>query len=497
MKELQEIFPNAKDVERAHLLEASKLIARNHKASQNFKDAIGAWETVLTLDKTDVFAWCELGTCWMNLNQLDAARACFKQARRLKPSYVPPLLALADLETFAKPSRARKALSLLELAASKLGPNDLNAAPYHVSRATALAELKRYDEAERAARHAMSLRQEWPPAWSVLGNILTDQGRFEDAIPVNKRAYEMTGDTRLAMNYALACLSVGRWQEGWDAYEARLRDPNHEGYRRFHPTPYWDGKPMKGNLLVFCEQGLGDFFQFGRYLPLLRHLVDGDIILELWPSQMAIAEDMDLGVDRIVHIPELGPPKVKFDRWMALISAVKFSGKLALSECPAPVAIRHEPLSTPGSAAIIWYGNPEFGASDRRDIPLEALRPIIESRPDLHWWCPSPEQRAADDIKRTGLPIEQKRGTLRESAARLAASDFLVSCDTGPAHMAGTLGVPVHLLIPSIWDWRWGAKDATTTPWYAGTRIWRQHHFRDWKGVCQELAAALSLSVTL
>lgn len=490
-------MPSRQQVEKAKILHGAKIIAMQRKAEQNYKDAVGAWEAVLQLDPVDVFAWCELGTCWMNLNQLDAARACFKQARRVKPSYVPPMIALADLETYAKPSRPHKALALLELAATKLHANDPNAVPYHVARANAYAELKRYDEAERAAWRAIQIRQDWPPAWSVLGNTLTDQGKFEAAMPVNKKAWEMTGDTRLAMNYALACLASGHWQEGWDAYGERLKDPNHEGYRRFAPIPYWDGQAMEGDLLVFCEQGLGDFIQFSRYLKFLRDKVRGRVILELWPTQMSLAEAMALPVDEIVAIPEIGKPKVHFDRWMALISAVKYSGLLSLDEVPPAIPLNLPPTTREEKkqAAIIWYGNPEFGGADRRDIPLELLKPVIESRPDLTWWCPSPEKRAEADVKRTALPIHIIKGSLRESAARLHDSTLLVSCDTGPAHLAGTMGVPVHLLIPNIWDWRWGKGDTTT--WYPSMRLWRQHHFRDWKGIIGELAATLALGTTL
>ena len=34
--------------------------------------------------------------------------------------------------------------------------------------------------------------------------------------------------------------------------------------------PRWNGKPFDGTLLVHTEQGIGDTFQFCRYLPHIR-----------------------------------------------------------------------------------------------------------------------------------------------------------------------------------------------------------------------------------
>ena len=70
-------------------------------------------------------------------------------------------------------------------------------------------------------------------------------------------------------NRSLVWLSQGRLAEGWSEYEWRLQCPD-VNPRRF-AEPQWNGEPLSDRrLLVHAEQGLGDTFQFVRYLPLVQ-----------------------------------------------------------------------------------------------------------------------------------------------------------------------------------------------------------------------------------
>jgi hypothetical protein len=63
-----------------------------------------------------------------------------------------------------------------------------------------------------------------------------------------------------ALNHkALALLELGRFEEGWKVYDARLDLPNI--HSRPFTCPMWDGKPVK-KLAIHGEQGLGDEILF-------------------------------------------------------------------------------------------------------------------------------------------------------------------------------------------------------------------------------------------
>jgi hypothetical protein len=98
---------------------------------------------------------------------------------------------------------------------------------------------------------------------------------------------------------------------------------------------------------------------------------------------------------------------------------------------------------------------------------------------------PGPEAEAAE---RMGLRHEG--WSLAEAAHALGAMDLVVSVDTVFCHLAGSMGLPVQVLLPLACDWRWGL-ESPTTPWYPQATLWRQRAPGDWSGPLTALAQML------
>jgi hypothetical protein len=76
-------------------------------------------------------------------------------------------------------------------------------------------------------------------------------------------------------------------------------------------------------------------------------------------------------------------------------------------------------------------------------------------------------------------------------ASRLRALDLVITVDTMMAHLAGSLGIPTWILLPTEPDWRW-MEGRTDTPWYPNARLFRQRRPGDWQPVLCEIRDSLA-----
>ena len=146
------------------------------------------------------------------------------------------------------------------------------------------------------------------------------------------------------------------------------------------------------------------------------------------------------------------------------------------------------------AAAGVWQGNPHHKWDRWRSVPLMTFAPLAEV-PGVRLISlqhgPGVEQ--LDALKRR-VPVTQlgkefgATNAFMDTAAVMAGLDLVVTVDTATAHLAGALGVPVWMPLPTLVDWRWllGRDDS---PWYPTMRLFRQSHLGDWEPVFERMAA--------
>jgi hypothetical protein len=78
-----------------------------------------------------------------------------------------------------------------------------------------------------------------------------------------------------------------------------------------------------------------------------------------------------------------------------------------------------------------------------------------------------------------------------DTAALIAELDLVISVDTSVAHLAGSLGKPVWILLPYLPDWRW-LLQRTDSRWYPTARLFRQTGTRQWNQVVGQARDALA-----
>jgi ADP-heptose:LPS heptosyltransferase len=150
-----------------------------------------------------------------------------------------------------------------------------------------------------------------------------------------------------------------------------------------------------------------------------------------------------------------------------------------------PPAASPKPDGTELAVGIVW----EAGGWDRRrSLPASFLRELADIPGiRLHALQLGPARAEAEALGLRDLANDH----IAEAAARMRALDLVISVDTMAAHLAGALGVPVWTLLHAHCDWRW-MQARSDSPWYPTMRLFRQDVPGDWRGVVNDVQAALA-----
>jgi hypothetical protein len=269
-------------------------------------------------------------------------------------------------------------------------------------------------------------------------------------------------------------LLLGDWSkpvwETWHALRWRLANPRVQAdYRELRRCwPEWDGleslapDPIKFPdgvpIFVWNDGGHGDIVCFARFLPLLEAQgakviwqARGDLMPGWETGKLAVACFVCLqslpGVMGLT--PDTIPPPARF-------------------LFPKPEGQRWPPRRI----ACVWEGNPEMGN--------DVFRSIYAERPE-HW--------------REQLPFEwvdlPKGGDWQPSVEILRRCDLLITVDTGPMHVAATLGIPVWCLLGTMHYPIYLADGSGLERWYPGIRIFRQRRPQVWEDVITDVEREL------
>jgi hypothetical protein len=300
------------------------------------------------------------------------------------------------------------------------------------------------------------------------------------------------------VNRALTRLHVGDWQRGWQEFEWRWRTA--DALPRGLAQPWWRGEPLAGRtILLYAEQGLGDTIQFIRFAPIVKRR-GGTVVVECQQPLVRLLEGC-AGVDRLVGQGDALPA---FDVQAPLLSLpgiLKTSPETIpadvpyLSVRPAAVQAWRERLKEIDGfrIGIAWQGNPAVRGDRLRSIALghfAALAEIPGVRLVSLQKGPGAEQLEAAGGRFRITELGSRLQDFADTAAVMNSLDLVITSDTGPAHLAGALGVPVWVALSLAPDWRWSS-GRSDSPWYPTMRLFRQKEWGNWQAVFEEIKKSL------
>ncbi len=360
-----------------------------------------------------------------------------------------------------------------------------------------LGRAGRLDEAITLLRRAAALAPADPVARYHLGVAANAVGRPAEAEAAFAAAAAL--DPAMAeprVNWALLRMTAGDYAGGLPAYEWRARHGRFVGAAG-SDRPVWDGSPLAGrSVLAQCEQGLGDTIQFARYLPALKRRGAGRVVLQCQPPLRRLLAAVP-GADAVVSTADPAPP---VDARVPLLSLMLRLGTAGPAAAPPPAAVRADPALVAEWSArlgpadgrrrvgLVWAGSPTNTNDAARSMPAAALAPLA-AVPGVRWYALQTGPAAAT-TPAWATDVARAFADFADTAAVVAQLDAVVTVDTAVAHLAGTMGRPVLLMLPYVPDWRWGWA-TPATPWYPTVRLFRQPSLGDWPAVVRGVAAAL------
>ncbi len=285
------------------------------------------------------------------------------------------------------------------------------------------------------------------------------------------------------------------------AYTSLLRGANASGWSDFESRPLpvpatgaraWNGESLhRASIAVTAEQGVGDQFQFARFIHHLHERGASRVIVECHADAVslfaasgfeAVARGTSPSTDW--HVPMMSLPHrlglndvVEADRVPYIRADVTARIDLPVRTNPAVRRL-----------GIVWAGNPAFPGRVTRDLD-GALLPSLLAAPHIEWISlQHGDTSAIDDRQLTRIPLSTDWSV---TAHVLTQLDGLVTTDTGIAHLAGAMGVRTWVMLQHVPDWRWGLTGAHSV-WYPTMTLVRQPSPGDWRSVVETLRSLLS-----
>ena len=351
-------------------------------------------------------------------------------------------------------------------------------------------------------------------AYFALAIVAYRENRHTDAIELYDRAIagHCHHDALAHWHKSISMHSLGLLREGWKEHEYRkhvLSNPAMSLPARRFTRPLWDGQEPPARIHVHYEAGAGDNLCLIRYLNLL---VDRgyDVCYETDPSLLDLCVRSFPKVEVIPKTPD----------WPGALGLKDFDYHCPVGSLPAAFSTdldtvpwygpylkpdqklveRYRKVVPPHAIGLCWSAGIREGVwmeryGKNKSMWLYDMRPIFSKRHCVSLQV-GPERSELGGHGHI-LDLLPREPTWDDTAALVSCLDAVVTVDTGVAHLAGALGVPVHLAMHQQGSWHWmadieGSSWQLASPWYPRTKVYRQKHKGNWAQVIEQIGEAIA-----
>jgi tetratricopeptide (TPR) repeat protein len=347
------------------------------------------------------------------------------------------------------------------------------------------------------------------PAWANLGISYKFTGKYLEAKESLQKACEVDPlQIENRWNLSLVQLSMGEFSDGWKNYESRY-ESTRIAPDRVHPPktnlPMLKKEDLVKNktIVLLHEQGFGDTFQFFRFAQQLKEEGAGKIIAIVTKEIIDIVRTIPW-IDEVRL--EIKIQNEALDYWVFPMSLPHRYEISTVDDIPKPLPYMRVgdqefefwkyKLDKLGKkkfrVGLVWAGRETHSNDVNRSIKLAVMSRLKVYQDQVDFISlqkgPREQDKVSGDweLHRYGNLIN----SFTDTSGILANLDLLISIDSAPAHLAGSMGMPVWTLIPEIFDFRWMVS-LETSPWYPSMRLFRQKKKESWDSVITRVGLEL------
>jgi tetratricopeptide (TPR) repeat protein len=322
---------------------------------------------------------------------------------------------------------------------------DPNCAMFYANKASMLCDMKKYEEAESV---------------------------FEKCIALNPREHQ------IYMDYFYCLANQKKYKKAWPNYENRydkIKELKQNIKMLNKPVMYYKKPHYDEKICVIPEQGAGDIIMFLRFLPEFQKRA---------PNSYFFCND------NIYQFAKHLPIRITntFDESSTHVMGImSLPFHLGVSNIPPPISpVHHLPnKSDKLKVGICWAGSAFHPMDWQRSTYLKWWEPfLLDESMEIYSFMKDKRSRIYTNSKQTIdysegfenykiIDLSDNLSSAYETAEQLNKIDVLVTIDSFIAHLAGTCGVPVHLMVSEKHDWRWGPTQRHSE-WYPSIEIYRR-----------------------
>lgn len=316
------------------------------------------------------------------------------------------------------------------------------------------------------------------------------EGRPETCVKRSNQALKLDPELRSAKhNRGLAKLMLRDWEEGWKDFYDTLGVKHRE--KRDYGLPEWDGE-SPGQVLVYGEQGVGDEIMYASCLEDI--MKTNDIVLDcdsrLYDLFVRSFDCPVYGTRFSTETPLLDDHQPAYQTPIGQLphfyrnSDDSFPGKPYLKPNPDKVIMWRALFDSykGKKIGIAWNGGSPNTGSKKRSLSASDFEPLFN---DEDTFISLEYKKVPKDVldKYSIKAFDQtlKGGNIDDLAAIISQLDLVVTACTTVVYVAGALGVPCVVLVPSKPGYRYHIEG--DFPWYDSVELVRQKHGESWLNV--------------